>query len=463
MNNRLLVLNVVGLSPKHIGERTPNLNRLAERGCRSHIQPMLPAVTCPVQTTYFTGKLPAEHGVVANGWYMRELSEIKFWHQSNHLIQSEQIWTALKQRDALATSANIFCWFNMYCPADTAITVRPMYPADGRKIPDIYTSPTALREELNAALGAFPLFNFWGPNSSIVSSQWLANATLKILEERKPDLAVAYLPHLDYSMQKLGPKDKSIDQELNAIDAVCGQLVDFAQANNYAVVVLSEYGIQEVDQVCYLNRLFRRQGWLAVREELGLELLDAGASQVFAVTDHQIAHIYITNPELVTKVKLLLEQQPEIEAILDDESKRRSGLDHVRSGELIAVAEANAWFSYYYWQDDNKAPDFARTVDIHRKPGYDPVELFLDPAIKIPILKIAGKLLQKKLGLRTLMDLIPLDASLVRGSHGALNKDKEKGAVYVCSETGVLSQEQKENGLRAVDIKENLLQIVRPV
>ena len=462
MSNKLLVLNVVGLSPKHIGLQTPNLYKLAEQGCRSHIQSVLPAVTCSVQATYFTGALPAEHGIVANGWYMRDLSEIKFWHQSNHLIQSEQIWTALKNRDQNATSANIFCWYNMYCPADTAITVRPMYPADGRKIPDIYTSPTELRAAINAGLGQFPLFNFWGPNSSIPSSQWIANTTLKVLQEKRPDLAIAYLPHLDYAMQKFGPEHKSIEHELNAIDAVCGQLVSYAQDNNYAVIVLSEYGIQEVSQVCYLNRIFRQQGWLAIREELGLELLDAGSSQVFAVADHQIAHIYMNNPGLTSKVRSLLEQQPEIEMVLDDEAKQEFGLNHERSGELIAVAKTNAWFSYYYWLDDKKAPDFARTVDIHRKPGYDPVELFLDPTIRFPKLRIAGKLLAKKLGFRTLMDLIPLDASLVKGSHGTLSKDKASGAVYICSEADALTAEQKEHGLKAVEIKEHLLDMVSP-
>lgn len=457
MQNKLLVLNVVGLSPGHLGKHTPNLSALAESGCASHIRSMLPAVTCSVQASYFTGTRPSEHGIVGNGWYFKDLAEIKFWHQSNKLIQSPQIWTELKKRQPDYNTANIFCWYNMYNPADTSVTVRPMYPADGRKLPDIYTTPIELRPELNQKLGSFPLFNFWGPNSNILSSQWIADCALYTLEQKQPNLEMVYLPHLDYALQKKGPAHASIASELESIDAVCGKLIDYAQGNDYSLVVLSEYGIKEVDQVCYLNRLFRQQGWLAIREELGLELLDPGASKVFAVADHQIAHIYIQDENLRPKVLKLLEQQAEIEQILAGEQKVFYGLDHPRSGDLVVTAKANAWFCYYYWLEDKRAPDFARTVDIHRKPGYDPVELFLDPKIKYPMAKVAGKLIRKKLGFRTLMDLIPLEPDLVKGSHGALCDTPTEGAIYISSESGSLSTEEKNEGIRPTHIMEKLL------
>lgn len=462
MPNKLLVLNVVGLSPKHIGQHTPKLSRLAEQGDQTTIQSMLPAVTCSVQTTYFTGVRPSQHGIIGNGWYMRDLCEVKFWHQSNRLIQAEQIWTALKQRDASSTSANIFCWYNMYCPADITITVRPLYPADGRKIPDIYASPPELRQQLNEVLGQFPLFNFWGPKSDITSSRWIAHAALKTLQDAGPDLAIVYLPHLDYAMQKVGPDHESISVELQRIDAVCGELIDYAAANGYTVVVLSEYGIEKVDQVCHLNRLFRRQGWLRIKDELGLEMLDPEASRVFAVADHQVAHVYVQDNTLLSDVRSLLERQPEIDLILDTEGKQEHGLTHRRSGELIAVAKPDAWFSYYYWLDDDKAPDFARTVDIHRKPGYDPVELFIDPNLKFPKLKIAWKLLRKIAGFRMLLDVIPLDAGLVKGSHGAISRHSDTGPVYICSEPSVLSNSQRTGGLLPTEIKKVLLDLVRP-
>jgi len=458
---KLLVLNVVGLSPKHIGEHTPHLQKMANAGCQSHIQSMLPAVTCSVQTTYFTGKTPADHGIVGNGWYFRDQAEVRFWHQSNHLIQAEQIWDKVKQQSTNATTANIFCWYNMYCPADTAITVRPMYPSDGRKLPDIYTAPTALRADINEALGSFPLFNFWGPKSNITSTQWIAECALKTLEQQSPDFAAVYLPHLDYALQKVGPEHSSIGDELKAIDAVCGKLADYAKAHNYELVVLSEYGIQPVSRACHLNRLFRQKGWITLREELGLELLDAGASKVFAVADHQLAHVYIQDPALVPKVRALLEQQDEIECVLGKEEKFQAGLDHPRSGELVAIAKPDAWFSYYYWLDDTKAPDFARCVDIHRKPGYDPVELFLDPAIRFPLLKVGAKLIKKKLGFRTLMDVIPLDTHLVKGSHGAITPHKKDGAIFISSLSGLLSETEKRDGIASTDICQKLISILQ--
>lgn len=458
VSSKLLVLNVVGLSPKHIGEHTPHLKKLSERGVKTHIHSMIPAVTCSVQTTYFTGTTPAQHGIVANGWYFRDQSEIRFWHQSNHLIQAPQIWTEIKNNNSGLKTANIFCWYNMYCPADTAITVRPMYPSDGRKLPDIYTSPSALRHTLNDKLGTFPLFNFWGPKSSIVSSQWIADAAQFTIENEQPNFVTVYLPHLDYAMQKVGPDHPSICQELCDIDKVCGQLIELAEANNYRVIVLSEYGIQKVSRPCHLNRLFRDAGWLTVRDELGLELLDAGASKVFAVADHQVAHIYVQDENLLPKVQALLEQQSDIELVLDERGKQKYGLNHTRSGEFIVIAKPNAWFSYYYWQDDARAPDFARCVDIHRKPGYDPVELFVDPSIKLPLLKVASKLIQKKLGFRYLMDLIPLDATLVRGSHGALVSDPLQGAIFIASDGAMVADVDLQQGIPATQVFDVLLQ-----
>lgn len=445
--NKLLVLDVVGLSPKHIGEHTPHLQKLADVGGQTHIHSMLPAVTCAVQTTYFTGTTPSEHGIVANGWYFRDQAEVRFWHQSNHLIQAPQIWQALKAKDRSLTSANIFCWYNMYCPADTAVTVRPMYPSDGRKLPDIYTAPPELRAALNRDLGTFPLFNFWGPTSNISSSQWIASAALRVLAEQQPAFATVYLPHLDYAMQKVGPEHPSIAGELQAVDAVCGQLIDFANDHDYRVVVLSEYGIQAVNRACHLNRLFRERGWLQVRDELGLELLDAGASRVFAVADHQLAHIYVQDPDLLWQVRDLVEQQPEVALVLDERGKQRYGLSHSRSGELVAVAKADCWFSYYYWLDDAKAPDFARCVDIHRKPGYDPVELFVDPQLTLPKLKVAGKLVRKKLGFRYLMDVIPLDTSLVKGSHGSFIESPQDGAILIGSDSALFEGYSLADGI----------------
>ncbi len=420
-----LVLLVVGLSQRLLGEHTPNLSALAKRGESRPLRTITPAVTCSVQSTFVTGKLPTEHGIVANGWYFRDLAEVWLWRQSNRLVQGEKLWEAARKRDTDFTCAKLFWWYNMYSSADWAVTPRPMYPADGRKLPDIHTHPAELRDELNERLGQFPLFNFWGPMADIRSSDWIAKCAAHMLDTRKPTLTLTYLPHLDYNLQRLGPEHPQLHEDLRQVDALCGELIEQADKSGMRVVVLSEYGITPVDSPVHINRILRKAGTIQIREEMGRELLDAGASQAFAVSDHQLAHVYVKQPERVDEIKKLLEAEPGIERVLDAAGKKEFGLDHERSGELVAISQSNRWFSYYYWLDDDRAPDFARTVDIHRKPGYDPAELFLDPKLSAPRLRVARKLALKKAGFRTLLDVIGLDGSIVRGSHGRVTQDED--------------------------------------
>jgi predicted AlkP superfamily pyrophosphatase or phosphodiesterase len=428
---RTLVLDVVGLTPGMIGEHTPALAALAKRGALRPLVPVLPAVTCSVQSTFTTGLLPREHGCVANGWYYRDVAEVALWKQSNHLVAGEKIWDAAKRRDPSFTCAKLFWWFNMYSTADYAVTPRPMYPADGRKLPDVHAHPPALRHDLQRKFGQFPLFDFWGPRAGITSSRWITAAALDVWREQKPTLALVYLPHLDYDLQRYGPASEQAKTALREIDSLCGDLIEQAQRDGAAVIVLSEYGITPVTGAVHINRVLREAGFITVRDELGHELLDAGASRAFAVADHQVAHVYVRDG--LDEVARLLAATPGIERVLDDAGKREVGLDHARSGELVAISAADRWFSYYYWLDDARAPDFARTVDIHRKPGYDPVELFLDPEIGIPPLAVGWRLAKRKLGFRTLLDVIPLDTGLVKGSHGRMPDRTDDGPVVISS------------------------------
>lgn len=397
---KTVVLNVVGLTPNLLGEHTPWLSHWANGGKIASIKPVLPAVTCTAQATYLTGKLPNEHGIVANGWFFRDECEIKFWRQSNKLIQSPKIWDMARELDANFTCANLFWWYNMYSSVDYSVTPRPMYPADGRKIPDIYTQPQEWRFQMQAELGQFPLFNFWGPNTSIASTKWIAESAKWVEERCHPTLTLIYLPHLDYCLQKFGTDINKVAKDLQEIDTICSDLIQYYENYGARVIVLSEYGITKVSRPVHINRILRERGLLAVREEMGRELLDPGASQAFAVADHQIAHVYINENFSIPKVRSLLEDIDGIALVLGDTEKPKYHLNHPRSGELIAFTDSDAWFTYYYWLDDTFAPDFAKTVDIHRKPGYDPVELFIDPQIKFPQLKIGSKLLKKKLGFR---------------------------------------------------------------
>ncbi|MCD6043329.1 MAG: alkaline phosphatase family protein, partial [Burkholderiales bacterium] len=387
---------------------------------------------------------PSGHGAVANGWYFRDLSEVWLWRQSNRLVAGEKIWEAGRTRDPAFTCAKMFWWYNMYSSADWSATPRPMYPADGRKIPDHYAHPHELHDELDAKLGTFPLFKFWGPLTDISSTDWIARATLHVMQTRNPTLTLAYLPHLDYNLQRLGPDlaHPRVQQDLKALDAACGTLIDYAASSGREVIVVSEYGITPVSDAVHVNRALREAGLIRVRpEEHGREILDPGASAAFAVADHQVAHVYVNDASRISLVRSVLEKLDGVEQVLGEAGKRAMGLDHERSGELVAISRPDRWFSYYYWLDERRAPDFARTVDIHRKPGYDPVELFVDPQIRFPMLATGWRLAKRKLGLRTLLDVISLkDTRLVKGSHGRLTDAPEHGPLVISSRGDLLPE-----------------------
>lgn len=455
----VLVLDVVGLSPELLGDDTPHLNELVEGGVLRPLATITPAVTCSVQSTLLTGKMPADHGIVGNGWYFRELSEVMFWRQSNQLVEAKKVWELGRERDPGFTCANLFWWYNMYSSADWSVTPRPMYPADGRKLPDVYSQPPELRTELQAELGQFPLFHFWGPAADIRSSRWITQAALRVMAKHSPTLTLVYLPHLDYGLQRLGPDlaHPRLRADLREVDGLVGELVADARKSNRRVVVLSEYGITAVKGSVALNRALRQRGWIAVREELGRELLDAGASEAFAVVDHQLAHVYVRRPELIAEVRACLEKLDGVEQVLDRQQQEALGLQHPRAGELVAISRADRWFSYAYWESAERAPDFATTVDIHRKPGYDPVELFLNPKLASPPFSIGWRLARKKLGFRGLMDVISADGDhLVKGSHGRITEDPRQGPLFISSEPSLAGS----GTLAATEVSELLLQHV---
>lgn len=416
---KTVVIDIVGLSKSVIGDYTPFLKKYIAENALTLIEPPFPAVTTTSQSCFLTGKRPESHGIVGNGWYDRQACEVRFWKQSNRLVEAEKLWEAARRQNPAFTCSQMFWWYNMYAAVDFSATPRPQYHSDGVKVPDCYTFPPELREELQAKLGRFPLFKFWGPNTDISCSQWIADAALHIEAAHNPTLTLIYLPHLDYCLQKFGVDFQKIGKDLQEIDALTERLVSYYKQSNTNVILLSEYGITNVSRPIHLNRLLRKEGLLTVRTESGHELLDAGASKAFAVADHQIAHVYINDLQQKQRLKTLLQQVQGVAAVLDEPEKKQLGLAHERAGDLVLMAEADSWFTYYYWLDDRLAPDFARSVDIHNKPGYDPVELFMDPANPLIKLRAAYKLARKLLGFRYRMDVIPLDATLVKGSHGS--------------------------------------------
>ena len=434
---RVSVLNVVGLTQSVLREM-PRLKAWSESREVQSFKPAFPAVTCTAQSSYLTGKSVGEHGIVGNGWYDREAAEVKFWKQSNLLVKGEKLWENLGIK-----CAKMFWWYNMYSSADFAATPRPLYPADGRKAFDIHTQPMAMREEIKADLGDFPFPSFWGPNAGIPSSKWIAESAKWIEKKEKPDLNLVYLPHLDYGLQKFGPGAPEMAAEYEAIDQVTCDLIEELEAAGVEVLVLSEYGISKVSKAIHLNRVFREKGWIQVKDELGLETLDCGGCQAFAVADHQVAHIYVNDSVIEKEVRRVVLATDGVEEIREGSDLWPEGIGRERGGDFVAVSEADAWFTYYFWDDDAKAPDYARCIDIHRKPGYDPVELFLDPEIKFPVAKIGGFLLKKKLGLRGLMDVIPLDANLVKGSHGRDQVPEDEQPVVIGDRASQVGEAEK--------------------
>ncbi len=431
---KTVVIDIVALSSRVIGEYTPFLKAWVDKHAKAVIEPVVPAVTCSAQSTYLTGKWPKDHGIVGNGWYFRDLSEVKLWKQSNRLVQSPKIWEELKAKDPSFTCANMFWWYNMYSSMDFTVTPRPLYPADGRKLPDIHSQPMGLRDRLQKELGQFPLFSFWGPNANIASSKWIADASMLVDQWHDPTLTFIYLPHLDYCLQKFGIDFENIGKELVEIDDLCRVLVDYYEKKGAKVLLLSEYGITDVSRPVHINRILREAGYIQVKDELGRETLDEGTCRAFAVADHQVAHVYVQDSEALPTIKQLLENTPGIAKVLDSGGKKAMHLNHERAGELVVLADPDSWFTYYFWLDDSKAPDYARTVDIHRKPGYDPVEMYAYPSIKWLKAKIGIKLVKKKLGFRYLMDVIPLDANLVKGSHGIIPVEEMDWPVIVGEE-----------------------------
>lgn len=411
--HKTVVIDIVGLSSSLIGEYTPFLKTYIGQRHLQQISPMLPAVTTSVQSTYVTGKWPADHGIVGNGWYDKKDAEIKFWKQSNKLVEGEKIWDRAKKADPSFTVSKMFWWYNMYSTADYSVTPRPNYLADGRKMPDCYSHPASLRDELQKELGQFPLFKFWGPATDISATKWIGDASVYTDKKYNPTLTFIYLPHLDYCLQKFGADQSKIANDLGEIDKIVEYLVEYYSATGANIILLSEYGIATVNNPIHINRLLRKNDLLAIRVERGLELLDAGASRAFAVADHQVAHIYVNDLSVMEKVTQLVGQLTGVAKILNRNAQKEYHLNHERAGDLVLMADQNSWFTYYFWLNDDVAPDYARTVDIHKKTGYDPVELFMTSKAR------AGyKLLRKKAGLRYVMDVIPLDASLIKGSHG---------------------------------------------
>jgi predicted AlkP superfamily pyrophosphatase or phosphodiesterase len=423
----VLLLSIPGLRARDI-DAMPNLRRLTAAGDRASLVPNFPAVTCPVQANMTTGRRPLEHGVIANGFYWRDKDQIEMWTAWNDCIQRPQIWDILYQHDDELTSAVWFPLHSKGCGAEYICTPAPIHNPDGSESLWCYTRPTELYGELRDALGHFPLKHFWGPLANIQSTAWIVDSAVHAARQFRPSFFYIYLPHLDYAAQKNGPESPQAQAALRELDQTLARLIDGIGAifdpNETLWLVASEYAIVPVDHVTYPNRVLRDAGLLKVKaDEQGRELLDTKNGAAWGLVDHQFSHVFVKDGDQQTarRVGELFTGREGIAEVLVGEARRRYDLDHERSGEVILVSTPNSSQAYYYWLDDAFAPAFARTVDIHRKPGYDPVELCIDMATKS----------------------IPLDATLIRGSHGAPATTDNQRGVLLSSRAGTFDDRPK--------------------
>ncbi len=411
----LVVLSLPGLRQQDVPQ-LPVLAGLAASGTSARIAHSFPCVTWPSQCNVLTGCRAEAHGIVANGFYWREKHEVEMWTAWNEVIERPQIWDTIKQQQPeLKTAA----WFPMLakgCHADFVCMPAPIHKPDGSEDMWCHTKPQEFYGELLEQLGHFPLQHFWGPLAGIQSSQWIVDSAVLTAKKFTPDIWYVYLPHLDYAAQKFGPDSPQAVAALTELDGVLAKLT-----NQFAAIypeppvwlAISEYVITSVDHVAYPNRRLRETGLLHVIEEEGREQLDFENSDAWALVDHQFSHVFVrdSDPNIIAQVIQLFDGTDGLQMVLADDERQYVNLNHPRSGDVILVSTPNSWQAYYWWLDDKHAPAYARTVDIHRKPGYDPVELFFDPATRS----------------------IPLDASLVKGSHGAPAVTAEMQGALICS------------------------------
>jgi predicted AlkP superfamily pyrophosphatase or phosphodiesterase len=438
MSSPLVILNAVGLTPRLL-PFAPRLQAIAAAGWMRPLRDVLPSVTCTAQATLLTGVPPSKHGIVANGWLWRETGEVRFWLQSNRLIQAEPLYQTAarraKRRGQPFRCAKLFWWFNQGAAVEISVTPKPYYGADGNKAFGIHGTPLGLTERLETQLGPFPFASFWGPMAGLPCTDWIARCAATVLRDERPDLTLVYLPHLDYDPQRLGPDNCDMKKLVGELDAACVPLLDAARAVGARIWIVSEYGHVPVSRPIYLNRALRKADLLSVRPGPFGEAPDLFNCRAFAVCDHQLAHVYVPDADDRMRVRDVLAAIPGVARVYTGDERAAIELDHARSGDLIVLSDPDAWFAYPFWLDERNAPDYARTVDIHRKPGYDPCELFFDPKLRWPKVRAARRLLQKKLGFRYLMDVIPLDAALVRGSHGLIAPHPNEGPLLIADET----------------------------
>jgi len=444
-----IVIDIVGLEFHHLqSDIIPNISRIASEGECAKMEPVFPSVTCTMQASLLSGTYPSEHGIISNGLYDRTNHNISFWEQSSNLVKTDRVWDVAEKNSskrAQAFKTAVLFWQNtMYCEANIVVTPRPLHFDDGL-VMWCYSKPVGYYDQqLKTNFGEFNLATYWGPFASHKSSEWITRATTYTLEKHRPNLLFTYIPHVDYSAQRFGKRSNQVKDDLKIADGIVESIVqktiDLGIKDESQLIILSEYGFNDVSSAIPLNLKLRDADLVVTRRIQDKEYLDYEYSNAFAMVDHQIAHIYVKDG-FADQAKQALENVTGVDRLLYGEGKKLLKIDHERSGDIIAISDKDKWFSYYWWYEPERAPSFAKNVDIHRKPGYDPVELFIDPKTRS----------------------ISQDTSLVKGSHGRLADatSSEGLAVYISNrKAGILKNNNTCDTLKAVDIGKYLINLV---
>ncbi len=375
MKKKILVIQVAALSWDLIeSNNAKNMHGLNFHSANS----IFPAVTCTAQASFRTAATPAEHGMVANGLFNKQLKKVLFWEQTASQVSGPRIWDSFK---ANGGTVGMMFWQQILGEdADLILSPAPIHKHHGGMIQDCYSKPAELYPFLKDKTSRpFNLMNYWGPLASPKSSQWITDATCALLAntEKSPDLLFTYLPALDYDLQRFGPNSPRVQKSWKSVTKQLQQLIDAANKNGYEFLIFGDYAITPCEHgAIHPNKALREAGLLATRDIQGMQYLDLYASRAFAVADHEIAHIHIADETDIPAAKAALEAIPSIEKVMDKNEQENAGVANLSSGELLAVVKDGYWMSYRWWDNPKQAPDYASHMDIHNKPGFDPCELF---------------------------------------------------------------------------------------
>jgi predicted AlkP superfamily pyrophosphatase or phosphodiesterase len=357
-------------------------------------QSVFPALTCPVQASFRTASAPGVHGVVANGVFLRELRKTSFWEQSAALVRGERIWRGFRARGGRV--AMLFWQQSLGEDVDIVLSPAPIHKHHGGMIQDCYSQPAGLYDRLARRLGPFKLRQYWGPLASARVGDWIAEATVAVLDDADlaPDLCLTYLPTLDYDLQRseaceAGSETAPWPAAARQLD----RLFHAARDRGYHVLVLGDYRIARVSGAAFPNRALRQAGLMQTRNVRGMLYPDLYSSRAFAMVDHEVAHVYVRNEADVPVAAETLRACDGIGDVFDRAAQQDRGVAHANAGELVLVARERTWFAYPWWRDRAEAPDYACHVDIHSKPGYDPCELFFGwppPAVSQDPARVRG-------------------------------------------------------------------------